>query len=183
MGYYKAETSNTLKCVKCPANSWSFRSGQSNCKCQHQFYREIDQDHSSDCKPTQGISSKDLAFKFIDQDRVNVSINRLESLSSKIQIEFRCNNDICLKNIMNSSNEWIVLDNRYKPKFYPHKYQFKVVQKMNNKFLTDSIVNFHLNQAKHENKNMIFSNNGIKCNIFENNFLGNFPIFIHCNKC
>lgn len=169
MGYYKSSTSNNNKCLKCPANSWSFRSGQMKCKCQHRFYRETDQDYSSDCKPTRQISSKDLMFKFTNQDRLNVSLNSLDTLSKTINIELKCNNQLCRKNLVNNTNTWLLLDNMIKPKFYAQKYQFKIIQKLSDKFLTESVINFNLNQAKHENKNMIY-NNGIKCEIFQNNF-------------
>lgn len=172
MGYYKSSHSNTDRCVRCPANSWSFHSGQDRCKCQHQFYREHEAEFASDCKATKEITAADLLFKFVDMDRVNVSLNRVQqSLSPQINIEVKCNNQICRQNLLNKTAEWLVLDNKYKPKFYPQKYQFKVVQRIGDKFLRESLVDFHLNQAKHENKNMVF-NTGINCQIFEdNNFM------------
>lgn len=169
MGYYKSSTSNSLKCLKCPANSWSFRSGQTRCKCQHEFFREIHTDYSTDCTPTVQLTDTNLNVQFIKQDRLNISISR-HQLNPKINVKLRCDNNLCRNKLLNNSDEWLIIDNTVKPRFFKQMYQFKFVQTVNEQFLTESTASLNLNQARHENKNM-FETNGIKCNLFENTFL------------
>ena len=92
MGYYKPTTSNHQRCSRCPANSWSFRSGQNTCKCQHHFYREQEADFSSDCSPTLPLTSTNLQYKFTAPDRLNISLDRRQ-LTTRIHTTFLCDND------------------------------------------------------------------------------------------
>ena len=102
MGFYKSLTGNIPKCIKCPMNSWSFGSGQNHCKCQHNYYRESESDPSTSCKRTHEITTENLELKFIDQDRLNISVNRM-NIGKKIQVEMKCNNNLCLHRSLNIS--------------------------------------------------------------------------------
>ena len=107
MGHYKS-SSQQPTCLKCPANSWSFRSGQTSCKCQHEFYRENTFDFSTACLPAIRIKiGKDLNFQFISPNILNVSVIEL---NERILMKLKCDNEMCRKNQLSASKNWMLLD-------------------------------------------------------------------------
>jgi hypothetical protein len=115
MGFYKHTTSNEIKCMPCPDNSWSSKLGADKCECQNGYFRESELDATTDCKPIKEITATNLNIVYVDDEKINISISRLNlDLSSNIRIDLQCFECIlggsdCISNnciIDRSSNDW-----------------------------------------------------------------------------
>jgi hypothetical protein len=171
-------TSNELKCVPCPARSWTgSQVGSEKCECQNGSHRENDQDVSAQCISFQEVTSNHLITNFIGNDRLNISLNNDElKLSSNIDVTMKC--FICSQCIMekydipcsikdsNQGSFTLFLDNTISN---GQKIKVIIEQRIGSEFLTSSLVFVHLNRVKHEATSLAESRiDSIKCDIASN---------------
>lgn len=129
IGTYKLSTSNDDRCITCPHNSWSNGPGSTNCQCLSNHYRENESDLPSSCMPIHKIGSNHLEIAFINEEKLNISINRaaLGLSQSNIKTELKCYScisrsysfyyrDECDQScfISSSSSNWYVLGTNIK---------------------------------------------------------------------
>ena len=181
-------SSNDLKCIRCPANSWSSRQGASKCECQDNYYRDSEQTYAHACQPTQLINMQHLGFHFIGHERLNISLNRESlSVSSRVIIEIKCaacvrvnrtsrsstathTTEVCVSSCMQTSksNDWLVIDTAERhlnaSATRHQKYELSIMQHLNENQLASSLVYLNLNQV---NRRPETTNKGISCEMFQ----------------